>query len=52
MFNDILDYGTDHSAIFATGLVFSVVIVAATAIWAYGRFHQRAMRRRESNILG
>ncbi len=52
MLNDILDYGTDHSAIFAAVLVFVVVLCAATAIWGYGRYHERAMRRRASDLIG
>lgn len=52
MLNDIFDYGTDHSAIFAGGMVVVFVIVAAIAVWAYGRYHERAMRRRASNLIG
>ncbi len=52
MLNDILDYGAEHSAIFAAGLVVVFVSVAATVVWAYGRYHERAMRRRASNLIG
>ncbi len=52
MLNDILDYGTDHAAIFAAGMVVVFVVVAAVSVWAYGRYHERAMRRRTSNLIG
>ena len=48
----ILDYGTDHSAIFAAGLVMGVVAISAAVVWAYGRYHERAMRRRATDMIG
>lgn len=51
MIDSILDYAIDHSAIFAGILVVTVVAAAATAIWAYGRFHERATRRRGAGLI-
>jgi hypothetical protein len=52
MIDTILDYAIDHSAVFAGVLVVVVVAAAATAIWAYGRYHERQTRRRGAELIG
>ena len=51
MIDTILDFGVDHAAVFAALLVGAVVTAASAAIWAYGRFHERAMRRRGAGLI-
>ena len=52
MIDTILDYAIDHSAVFAAALVVVVVATAAGVIWAYGRYHERATRRRGAELIG
>ena len=51
MIDTVLDYAIDHSAVFAAVLVIAVITAAATAIWAYGRYHERATRRRGAELI-
>lgn len=51
MIDSILDYAIDHSAAFAGMLVVAVVAVATVAIWAYGRYHERATRQRGADLI-
>ncbi len=51
MIDTVLDYAIDHSAVFAAMLVVAVIAAAATAIWAYGRYHERATRRRGAELI-
>ncbi len=51
MIDTVLDFAVDHSAVFATLLVFIVVALAGTGIWAYGRYHERQMRRRGVELI-
>lgn len=51
MIDAILDFAIDHAAVFAAGLVVVVVTAASAAIWAYGRVHERATRRRGSGLI-
>ena len=51
MIDTILDYAIDHSAVFAALLVVAVVSAAAAAVWAYGRYHERATRRRGAGLI-
>jgi hypothetical protein len=50
MIDTILDFSIDHAAAFIAIFSLSVVTVVGGGIWAYGRFHERATRRRESGI--
>ncbi len=52
MIDSVLDFAIDHSAIFAGLLVTVVVAVALTVVWAYGRYHERATRRRGAELIG
>jgi len=44
----ILDYSIDHAGPFIAILSTVVVTTLGTAIWIYGKYHERAMRRRET----
>ena len=52
MLDSVLDFAIDHSVIFAGLLVAVVVAAATTVIWAYGRYHERATRRRGAELIG
>ena len=51
MIDTIFDFALDHSAEFGGMLVATVIAAAATVAWAYGRFHERATRRRSARVI-
>ena len=52
MIDNVLDFALDHSAVFAILLVAFVVSLALAAAWGYGRYHERATRRRGVQLIG
>lgn len=52
MIDHILDFAIDHSAVFAALLVVAAVAAATAAVWAFGRYHERASRRRPGDVIG
>ncbi len=51
MIDRILDFGADHAPVFAALLSSTVVTTASAVAWAYGRYHERATRRRRGGRL-
>ncbi len=52
MIDTVLDFAIDHAEAFIAILVVVVVGTSLGLIWAYGRYHERATRRRGPELNG
>lgn len=50
MIDSILDFSIDHAALFVALLMVVVLTAVSSALWAYGRYHERATRRRGAEL--